>query len=106
MIDHSTIAPDVARRIAGSLAARGMLDLQAPKMIARTFEGKVESRLHYKDMLIVLDLARAVGIELPASRIAADVLARLQARGGTMQDSAAIFTVLGEPQPRTEPTAS
>ena len=85
--------------MAGFGASR-MLELQAPKMIARDFDGKVESRLHYKDILIVLDLARELGIELPASRIAADLLAGLQERGGATQDSAAIFTVLGEPHPR------
>ena len=47
-------------------AASRMLDMQAPKMIARDFEGKVESRLHHKDIHIVLAMARALGIELPA----------------------------------------
>ena len=51
--------------------ASRMLDMQAPKMIARNFEGKVESRLHYKDIHIVLAMARALGIELPASTAAA-----------------------------------
>ena len=45
-----------------------MLELQAPKMIAKAFDGNVESRLHYKDIHIVLDMARSHGIELPASR--------------------------------------
>ena len=44
-----------------------------------------------------LPLARAVGIELPASAAAADVLDRLQQRGGARQDSAAVFSVLNEP---------
>jgi len=78
----------------GGFAASRMLDLQAPKMIARNFEGKVESRLHHKDIHIVLDLASALGIELPASAAAASVLDRLQQRGGARQDSAAIFEVL------------
>jgi len=47
-----------------------MLDLQAPKMIARDFAGKVESRLHHKDIHIVLDLAQKFGITLPASAAA------------------------------------
>ena len=71
---------------------------------ARDFEGKVESRLHHKDIRIVLDVARAFGIELPASAAAADVLERLQQRGGARQDSAAIFNVLDtarNPTPRT-----
>jgi 2-hydroxy-3-oxopropionate reductase len=78
----------------GGFAASRMLDLQAPKMIARDFTGRVESRLHHKDIHIVLDLARSFGIELPASAAAADVLDRLQQRGGARQDSAAVFSVL------------
>jgi 2-hydroxy-3-oxopropionate reductase len=82
--------------MAGFASSR-MLELQAPKMITRDFEGKVESRLHHKDIHIVLDLARAFGITLPASAAAADVLDRLQQRGGAHQDSAAIFGVLDSP---------
>jgi 2-hydroxy-3-oxopropionate reductase len=78
-------------------AASRMLDLQAPKMIARDFHGRIESRLHHKDIRIVLELARALGIDLPASTAAAAVLAKLQQRGGATQDSAAIFDVLSEP---------
>ena len=84
----------VKEAMMGGFAASRMLDLQAPKMIARDFEGKVESRLHHKDIHIVLELARKYGIELPASAAAAQVLDTLQQRGGARQDSAAIFTVL------------
>jgi 2-hydroxy-3-oxopropionate reductase len=84
----------VKEAMMGGFAASRMLDLQAPKMIARDFEGKVESRLHHKDIHIVLELARTFGIELPASTAAAQVLDTLQQRGGARQDSAAIFTVL------------
>ena len=81
--------------------ASRMLDLQAPKMIARNFEGKVESRLHYKDIHIVLAMARALGIELPASSAAARVLTELQHRGGARHDTAAVFAVLATPDPGT-----
>jgi 3-hydroxyisobutyrate dehydrogenase-like beta-hydroxyacid dehydrogenase len=75
-------------------AASRMLDMQAPKMIARNFEGKVESRLHYKDIHIVLAMAQALGVELPASAAAAKVLTELQKRGGATSDTAAVFTIL------------
>ena len=88
----------VKEAMMGGFAASRMLDLQAPKMIARDFEGKVESRLHHKDIHIVLELARKYGIELPASAAAAQVLDTLQQRGGGRQDSAAIFTVLDSPR--------
>jgi 2-hydroxy-3-oxopropionate reductase len=86
----------VKEALMGGFAASRMLDLQAPKMIARDFEGKVESRLHHKDIHIVLDLARTLGIELPASAAAAEVLTKLQQRNGARQDSAAVFAVLDE----------
>ncbi|MCM3878923.1 MAG: NAD(P)-dependent oxidoreductase [Vicinamibacterales bacterium] len=79
--------------MAGFGASR-MLELQAPKMVARAFEGRVESRLHHKDILIVLEMARELGIGLPASAAAARTLAELQARGGAKKDSAAVFTIL------------
>ena len=88
----------VKEAMMGGFAASRMLDLQAPKMIAREFEGKVESRLHHKDIHIVLELARKYGIELPASTAAAQVLDTLQERGGARQDSAAVFTVLDSPR--------
>jgi 2-hydroxy-3-oxopropionate reductase len=84
----------VKEALMSGFAASRMLDLQAPKMTTRDFDGKIESRLHYKDIRIVLDLAGTLGIELPASTAAAGVLERLQQRGGAHQDSAAIFTVL------------
>ena len=78
--------------------ASRMLEMQAPKMIARDFDGKVESRLHHKDIHIVLAMARRLGIELPASAAAAKVLTELQDRGGAKSDTAAIFSVLANPQ--------
>jgi 2-hydroxy-3-oxopropionate reductase len=87
--------------LAGFGASR-MLELQAPKMIARDFDGKVESRLHHKDILIVLEMAQSLGLLLPASAAAADVLAALQRRGGARQDSAAVFTVLSDPASRAD----
>jgi 2-hydroxy-3-oxopropionate reductase len=77
--------------------ASRMLDVQAPKMIARNFEARVESRLHHKDIQIVLDMARALGLDLPGSAAAARVIAALQARGGATRDTAAVFEVLANP---------
>jgi 2-hydroxy-3-oxopropionate reductase len=84
----------VTEALMGGFAASRMLELQAPKMIERDFQGKVESRLHHKDIHIVLNMARTFGIELPASLAAADVLDQLQQRGGARHDSAAIIDVL------------
>jgi 2-hydroxy-3-oxopropionate reductase len=97
MAERAGVDPHAVKEaLLGGFAASRMLELQAPKMIARDFDGKVESRLHHKDIRIVLDLARTLGIELPASAAAAAVLEKLQQRGGGRQDSAAVFNVLAD----------
>ena len=99
LAERSGVDPrKVKDALMGGFAASRMLDLQAPKMIARDFDGKVESRLHYKDIHIVLAMARKLGIELPASAAAAKVLRELQDRGGAKSDSAAIFSALANPK--------
>ena len=98
MAERSGINPRKVKDVLMSgFGASRMLDMQAPKMIARDFDGKVESRLHYKDIHIVLDMARALGIELPASNAAAKVITKLQERGGARRDTAAVFDVLDNP---------
>lgn len=95
MAERSGVDPrKVQEAMMAGFAASRMLEVQAPKMIARQFDGKIESRLHHKDIQIVLQMAARLGIELPASGAAADVLARLQQQGGATKDSAAVFTIL------------
>ena len=98
MAERAGIDPSKVKDVLMSgFGASRMLEMQAPKMIARDFEGKVESRLHHKDIHIVLAMARSLEIELPASAAAARVLTELQNRGGARRDTAAVFTVLDRP---------
>lgn len=78
----------------GGFAASRVLELQGPKMAARAFEGRIESRLHHKDIQIALELASSLGVQAQASALAADVLARLQEQGGATLDSAAVLTIV------------
>jgi 2-hydroxy-3-oxopropionate reductase len=95
MAERAGVDPEKVKNVLlTGFGASRMLEMQAPKMIARNFEGKVESRLHYKDIHIVLAMADALGIELPASAAAAKVLTELQNRGGAKSDTAAVFSVL------------
>lgn len=99
MAERTGIDPTKVKDVLMSgFGASRMLEMQAPKMIARDFDGKVESRLHHKDIHIVLAMARALGIELPASSAAAKVLEELQRRGGAKRDTAAVFGVLANPK--------
>jgi 2-hydroxy-3-oxopropionate reductase len=103
MAERAGVDPETIKNVLMTgFGASRMLELQAPKMIARAFDGKVESRLHHKDIHIILGMARALGIELPASSAAAEVLAELQDRGGARRDTAAIFEILDRRSPRNE----
>ena len=98
MAERSGVDPTKVKDVLMTgFGASRMLDLQAPKMIARNFDGQIESRLHDKDIHIVLAMAHALGIALPASSAAAQVLTELQNRGGATQDTAAVFTVIANP---------
>jgi 3-hydroxyisobutyrate dehydrogenase-like beta-hydroxyacid dehydrogenase len=98
LAERSGVDPAAVKDVVLSgFGASRMLELQGPKMIAGKFDGNVESRLHHKDIQIVLELARALGIQLPASEAAARVWTLLQQRGGAKRDSAAVIDVLAHP---------
>jgi 2-hydroxy-3-oxopropionate reductase len=80
----------------GGFAASRVLELQGPKMATRDFAGRIESRLHHKDIQIALELAQRLGVDARASAVAAAALNTLQERGGASLDSSAVFTVVGE----------
>jgi len=78
----------------GGFAASRIMEVQGPKMARRDFEGRIESRLHHKDIHVALEVAASLGVAMPASALAAAVLDRLQESGGAALDSAAVITVL------------
>jgi 2-hydroxy-3-oxopropionate reductase len=50
--------------------------------------------LHHKDILVALEWAHELGVHLPASALAAEMMSELQDAGGARLDSAAVFTIL------------
>jgi 2-hydroxy-3-oxopropionate reductase len=80
----------------GGFAASHILEVQGPKMAARDFDGRIESRLHHKDIRLALESASELGLSLRASALAADFLTLLEERGGARSDSAAVFEVVAE----------
>jgi 2-hydroxy-3-oxopropionate reductase len=79
------------------LAASRVLEVFGARMIERDFADGVESRLHHKDMHVVLDLAHSLGLALPAAAATKQSFNALVGRGGGRLDSAALLKiVLGE----------
>ena len=78
----------------GGATASRMLEVMGPKMASGDTKAGVESRLHWKDLRIVLDAARRAGIALPAAAIATQTFSALQKAGGERLDSSAILGIV------------
>jgi len=76
------------------LAASRILDVMGPRMAMGDHRAGVESRLHWKDLRIVLEIAREAGVALPGTALATQTFSALQAAGGARLDSSAIIAVL------------
>jgi len=77
----------------GTTASR-MLEVMGPKMATGDTKAGVESRLHWKDLRIVLDAARRAGVALPGAAIATQTFSALQKAGGERLDSSAIAGIV------------
>ena len=84
----------VREALLGGFAASRVLELFGARMVARDFVAGVESRLHHKDLHVVLDLAYDLGITLPAARVTTQSFDALIASGGGREDSAALIRVI------------
>lgn len=77
----------------GSASSRA-LDLFGGKMAEGDFSAGVQSRLHHKDMGIVLREAAELGLALPLSAAVWQQLNALSAQGGGLLDTSALLAVL------------
>lgn len=89
VVDTSTISPATARRLAATLAAHGI------DMIDRDFAPRGTVKMQRKDVHVIQDLARSVGIDrLPAFDVAATNVVRLDEVGGGALDHSALVQIL------------
>jgi 3-hydroxyisobutyrate dehydrogenase/2-hydroxy-3-oxopropionate reductase len=80
--------------ISSGFAGSRMLELMGPKMVARDFAAGIESRLHAKDYGLILEMAQAAGLDLPAVQVTQALLADMQARGWAKEDTSALLKAL------------
>jgi 2-hydroxy-3-oxopropionate reductase len=77
-------------------AASRALDVLGPRMLNGDFVAGIEARLHHKDLHIVMDLARDIGLPLPAGgAVTAQFDALIDAYGGKI-DSSALCQLLND----------
>lgn len=76
------------------LAASRVMEVFGERMLNRNFTNGVESRLHHKDLHIVLDLAHNLGLAVPAAAATKQSFNALVGSGGGRKDSAALLQIL------------
>lgn len=84
----------VRAALLGGFAYSKVLELHGERILSRNFKPGFKAKLHQKDLNIVMQVARDLGIALPAGALAAQHMNALVGGGGGELDSSALFTVV------------
>jgi 2-hydroxy-3-oxopropionate reductase len=84
----------VREALMGGFAASRVLEVHGERMIRRTFEPGFRIRLHRKDLDLALTAARQLGLSLPGTATAQQLLNACAAHGGDGWDHSAMVKAL------------
>ncbi|MGV3551023.1 2-hydroxy-3-oxopropionate reductase [Rhizobium sp.] len=84
----------VRAALMGGFAASRILEVHGERMIARTFDPGFRIRLHQKDLGLALESARALGVALPNTATAQELMNACAARGGADADHSSLVRAL------------
>jgi 2-hydroxy-3-oxopropionate reductase len=84
----------VRQALMGGFAASRILEVHGERMIKRTFDPGFRIELHQKDLSLALSSARALGVALPNTATAQELLNACVAHGGSKWDHSAMVRAL------------
>src|SRR5207237_10773889 len=84
----------VRQGLMGGFAASRILEVHGERMIKRTFNPGFRIRLHQKDLGLALQGARELGVSLPQTASAAQLMQACAANGGADLDHSALVKAL------------
>lgn len=91
----SGVDPQVLLQVlGGGLAQNRVMELRGPTMIQHDFRPGFKTRLHQKDLNIVLQTAREVGVTLPVTALVSQMFTSLVANGSGDLDHSSLLTVI------------
>src|SRR5919108_80116 len=79
---------------AGGLAGSRCLEQKRPNYVGDTYNPGFKIDLHYKDLGLILEAARALGVPLPATAVVQELFNALRVRGGGGLDHSGVITLL------------
>lgn len=84
----------VREALMGGFASSKILEVHGERMIKRTFEPGFRIELHQKDLNLALSSAKALGVSLPNTATAQELLNSCSAHGGKAWDHSAMVKAL------------
>jgi 2-hydroxy-3-oxopropionate reductase len=80
--------------LAGGLAGSKCLDQKKPNYLANTYNPGFKVDLHYKDLGLIMESARALGVPLPATAVVQELFNALRVKGRGGLDHSGVITLL------------
>jgi 2-hydroxy-3-oxopropionate reductase len=80
--------------LAGGLAGSKCLEQKRPNYVTDTYNPGFKVDLHYKDLGLIMESARALGVPLPATALVQELFSTLRVKGGGGLDHSGIITLL------------
>ena len=80
--------------LAGGLAGSKCLEQKRPNYLAGTYNPGFKVELHYKDLGLIMESARALGVPLPATAVVQELFNALRVKGRGGLDHSGIITLL------------
>jgi len=80
--------------LSGGYAQSRVMDVRGPRIIKGDFAPGFRSKLHFKDLNIIRETARSLACPLPATSIAYEMFAAMQAHGWGDLDHSAVIKVV------------
>jgi 2-hydroxy-3-oxopropionate reductase len=82
------------KALAGGLAGSKCLDQKAPNYVANSYKPGFKIDLHFKDLGLIMESARALGVPLPATAVVQELFSALRVKGRGGLDHSGVITLL------------
>jgi 2-hydroxy-3-oxopropionate reductase len=82
------------KALGGGLAGSKCLEQKTPNYVSGTYKPGFKVDLHFKDLGLIMESARALGVPLPATAVVQELFSALRVKGGGGLDHSGIITLL------------
>jgi 2-hydroxy-3-oxopropionate reductase len=82
------------KALGGGLAGSKCLEQKTPNYVAGTYKPGFKIDLHYKDLGLIMESARALGVPLPATAVVQELFGALRVKGQGGLDHSGVITLI------------